>query len=81
MAPRTKDSGGKTWLMAKASSIMQTVIFTKVSGLRTKQAVMEFILMSTEQGMKASGRKTSKTVKAENYGLMAQSTTANTKTA
>jgi hypothetical protein len=64
-------------LMAKASSCMLTVTYTKETGSMIRPTGMVSISMSMVQGTKVLGKTTYSMVKEKKLGLMAQYTKVN----
>lgn len=77
MAPDMTAFGETEWQMDMVDWFMLKVMFTKVSGLKTKQMVSACILISTEADMKANGSKISSMAMELNNGLMEPSMKVN----
>ena len=79
MALNMKESGDSTKLMAKASSGMLTVTYTRVFGKTTKRTGTESTFMSMVLSTKATGSTIFKTAKELSLGVTAVNTKEDTK--
>lgn len=66
------DFGEMEWLMALVVSFMLKVMYMKVNGLRIKQMVMVYILISMVADTKVNGSRINSMVLELNNGLMEQ---------
>lgn len=77
MVQDTMASGEMVWPMDMVVLYMLKEMSMRVNGQRTKQMVLEFILIITEVGMKDNGSKINNTDMVLNNGQMVQNTKVN----
>ena len=81
MAPSMSVTGKTTWLTVSACSIMLTAMSTKENGLKTKRMATALTFTQMVLGMKATGERMRRTVRAKKSGLTAPFLKALTKKA